>query len=486
MKLSNLSTRVETLSNARVLCIGDIMLDRFIYGSVERTSPEAPVPVLRIINEKKMLGGAGNVVRNIVSLGAKATLISVVGDDSVGRELTSMVGSEPDIEPCLLVESGRASTQKTRFVAESQQLLRADYETNDPISEKVADNLIRMAKDIINESDVLILSDYAKGVIGEKICETLIAIARNENKEIVIDPKGSDFSKYKYSNIITPNRNELANATGLSVQTSEEIIRAADTLIKKYNIDHVLVTKSSEGISLVSSNGKAAHLKAQAREVYDVSGAGDTVVAALATSLGANISLYDSARLANTAAGVVVEKAGTAVAEISEIVHALRANDLSDAEAKIIPLSTAIHSIASWRNDGEKIGFTNGCFDLLHPGHISLLRQARANCDRLIVGLNSDISVKRLKGSSRPIQGENARAQVLASLETVDLVVIFEEETPVTLIESILPDVLIKGSDYTEEQVVGADIVRENGGKVLLANLESGYSTTETISRLQK
>ena len=486
MKLSTLSTQVENLANARVLCVGDIMLDRFVYGSVERTSPEAPVPVLGIINEKKMLGGAGNVARNIVSLAAKATLISVVGDDPVGRELTSMVGKENGIDPCLLVESGRVSTEKTRFVAGNQQLLRADNEMISPISELVSGNLLRVAKDLINESDVLIISDYAKGIINENICQSLITEARKSGKRIIVDPKGSNFSQYRDSNIITPNRNELHAATGLNVNTSEEMISAATKLMEKFNLDHTFITRSSEGISLVSRDGKVEHLNAQAREVYDVSGAGDTVVAALAVALGANISLSDSARLANAAAGVVVGKAGTAVAETSELVHALRASDLTDAEAKIVPLKNAIQTINSWRKDGDTIGFTNGCFDLLHPGHISLLCQAHAKCDRLIVGLNSDNSIKKLKGKDRPIQGEDARAQVLASLETVDLVIVFGEDTPLNLIQNILPEILVKGSDYTEEEVIGADIILRNGGKILLTTLEPGYSTTNTISRLKE
>ena len=484
MKLSTLASNVGNLNKARVLCVGDIMLDRFVYGSVNRTSPEAPVPIIRIENEKKMLGGAGNVARNIISLGAKTILISVVGDDLVGRELTKMVGAETFIEPCLLVEAGRSSTQKTRFVSGNHQLLRADIETVTPVSKQISENLIGMVQDLLSESDIVVISDYEKGVISPNICKKIISCARKDGKTIIVDPKGADFSLYKNCDIITPNRNELALATGNQVESSEEIVVAASKLMKELNISKTLVTRSAEGISLIGHNGEKIHFPAQAREVYDVSGAGDTVVATLAASLGSGLTLNDSAALANTAAGVVVSKPGTAVVEAPELFHALRANDLTDAEAKIVPTSSAILTVQNWRKSGYKIGFTNGCFDLLHPGHISLLNQAKSSCDKLVVGLNSDHSVQQLKGINRPIQSEDARAQVLSSLETVDLVVIFTEETPVLLIEEILPDLLIKGSDYKEDEVVGGEFVIKNGGKILLADIVSGFSTTNTINKL--
>ena len=485
MKLSSLSTKVENLARARVLCIGDIMLDRFVYGAVERTSPEAPVPVLRIDSELTMLGGAGNVVRNLVSLGAEAVLLSVVGDDPVGHNLTTMVGEEARIDPCLLVEPGRVSTQKTRFVADNQQLLRADSETTAPLSSQTADNLLRMADDLIASADVVVLSDYAKGVISDEVCRAVIERARAAGKTVVVDPKGQDFTRYRGANVITPNRGELAAATGAPVGTSDEIVTAARHVLAQLDIDHALVTRSAEGMSLVGRDDGTAHLPAQAREVYDVSGAGDTVVATLAASLAAGIELAEAAALANTAAGVVVGKSGTAAVHTSDLLHALRASDLTTAEAKVLPLGDALDAVNHWRREGRSIGFTNGCFDLLHPGHISLLRQARATCDRLIVGLNSDQSVRRLKGDERPVQTENARAQVLASLEIVDLVVIFGEDTPLNLIEALRPDCLVKGADYAVDEVVGGDIVTGYGGRIVLAELEPGFSTTNTISRLR-
>ena len=483
---SDLVSHIERLSQARILCVGDLMLDRFVYGDVERTSPEAPVPVLVIERQSAMLGGVGNVARNLISLGARAALLSVVGDDEVGRLLTQLVGEEDRIEPHLLVEPGRRSTEKTRFLADSQQLLRTDLETRKQITERSAENLLRMAEDIVPQCDVLVLSDYAKGVLTEDLCRALIACARAAGKPVVVDPKGRDFARYGGAGIITPNRRELGLATGAPVKTESEIVTAGQALIAELAIDSLLVTRSRDGMTLITADGRIEHLAAQAREVFDVSGAGDTVVATLASALANGVDPGEASALANLAASVVVAKSGTAVVYGSDLLHALRAGALSSSEAKIVPLTAALEIAAKWRAAGQTVGFTNGCFDLLHPGHISLLRQSKDSCGRLIVGLNSDASVRRLKGEGRPVQSESARAQVLASLETVDLVVIFAEDTPIDMIGAIRPDVLIKGGDYTIEQVVGADLVREYGGKVLLAETEPGFSTSGTIEKLQR
>lgn len=482
---SVLASHIESLGDSQVLCVGDLMLDRFIYGAVERTSPEAPVPVLRIGRDEAMLGGVGNVVRNLVSLGAKACLLSVVGDDEVGRTLTTMVGREARVEPHLLVERGRASTEKTRFVAEGQQLLRADSETTEALGQRTVETLRRMAADVIPDCNVVVFSDYAKGVLTGELSSTLLALARHAGKTVVVDPKGRDYERYRGASVITPNRAELAAALGETVAGDEAVVAAARRLIIKFELGAALITRSQEGMTLVSSDGRVEHLPAQAREVYDVSGAGDTVIATLAAALGQGVDLIEAAALANTAAGVVVGKAGTAVVHAADLLRAVRASDLSSSEAKIVPLPAALELAAAWRTDGVRIGFANGCFDLLHPGHISLLRQARAACDRLIIGLNSDASVRRLKGHDRPVQSEGARAQVLASLETVDLVVIFGEDTPMRLIEGLKPDVLVKGSDYTVDRVVGGELVQSYGGAVLIAENEPGFSTTQTIQRLR-
>ena len=482
---STLAAHIESLGDSRIACVGDVMLDRFVCGQVERTSPEAPVPVLLTDRDVYMLGGVGNVVRNLVSLGARATLLSVIGDDEAGRRLTGMIGREERVEPHLLVERGRPSTEKTRFVAGGQQLLRADSETTEAIAPRSAESLIGLARDALASCDVIALSDYAKGVLAPDLVRRLIDAARDAHRPVVVDPKGRDYARYAGASVITPNRLELGYAVGENLETVEAIVAACRRLITRHGLGAILVTRSHEGMTLVSADGRFEHLAAQAREVFDVSGAGDTVVATLAAALGQGVDLVAAAALANAAAGVVVGKTGTAVVRTADLLRAVQTGDLSTSEAKIVPLSAALETVAGWRARGQRIGFTNGCFDLLHPGHVSLLRQARRAADRLIVGLNSDASVRGLKGADRPVQSEPARTQVLASLETVDLVVVFADETPERLIEALRPDCLVKGSDYTLDEVVGADIVRGYGGRVLIAENEPGYSTTGTIRRMR-
>ena len=480
-----LAASIESLGLSRVACVGDVMLDRFVYGRVERTSPEAPVPILRTDHEVYMLGGAGNVVRNLVSLGAQATLLSVIGDDEVGRRLTGMVGREERVEPHLLVQRGRLSTEKTRFVAGGQQLLRTDSETTEAIAARAAESLLGLARDAFAACDVVVLSDYAKGVLTADLVPRLIEAARGAGRPVVVDPKGRDFARYAGATVLTPNRAELGLAAAETLETDDAIVAACRDLIARHRLGAILVTRNRDGMTVVSSDGRVAQLAAEAREVFDVSGAGDTVVATLAAALGQGADLIAAAQLANAAAGVAVGKAGTAAVRAADLLRAVRAGERSAFEAKIVPLAGALEAVAGWRAQGQRIGFTNGCFDLLHPGHVSLLRQARQAADRLVVGLNSDASVHRLKGEDRPVQGEAARAQVLASLETVDLVVVFAEDTPLRLIEALRPDCLVKGSDYTLDQVVGADVVQGYGGTVLIAENEPGYSTSGTIRRLR-
>ncbi|MGE5548320.1 MAG: D-glycero-beta-D-manno-heptose-7-phosphate kinase [Solirubrobacterales bacterium] len=483
-EISVLVERVETLKGASVLCVGDAMLDRFVYGSVERISPEAPIPVVLVEHESAMLGGAGNVVRNLVALGAAPAFVSVVGDDGAGREVTRLVGEHCEIDPCIIVEPGRQTTIKTRFFASSQQLLRADRETRDPLPAASCTQILARAERLMGKVRAMVLSDYGKGVLSEPIPGELISRARARNLPVIVDPKGTDYSKYRGATVLTPNRKELADATKMPVDSDEAIVAAARHLIDTCGIEAILVTRSQDGMTLVSGDGTVHHLAAEAREVFDVSGAGDTVVATLAAAVGAGASLLEGARLANVAAGIVVGKVGTAVAYASELVSALHHDDLVSGESKVRTLDAALELVDRWRRKGLKIGFTNGCFDLLHPGHVSLLSQSKAACDRLVVGLNSDASVARLKGPTRPVQSEAARATVLGSLAPVDLVVIFGEDTPLALIEGLRPDVLIKGADYTVETVVGAEQVIGWGGRVVLADLVQGQSTTNTIRKM--
>jgi D-beta-D-heptose 7-phosphate kinase/D-beta-D-heptose 1-phosphate adenosyltransferase len=483
-ELSALADRVDLLRNAPVLCIGDAMLDRFVYGSVDRVSPEAPIPVLFIERETAMLGGAGNVVRNLVALGAAPAFVSVVGDDAAGREVTRLVGEHGEIDPCIVVETGRQTTIKTRFFASHQQLLRADRESRLAVNDAIRDQLLTRADRLLPKAGVVVLSDYGKGVLAGPVAGELIRRARAKGKQVVVDPKGTDYSIYAGATIVTPNRKELQDATGMPVDGDEAVVAAARHLMETCGLEAVLVTRSQDGMTLVTAGGEVHHLPAEAREVFDVSGAGDTVVATLAAAMASGASLLEGARLANVAAGIVVGKVGTAVAYAEEVVAALHHGDLTAGESKILSAVAAAEIVDRWRRKGHKVGFTNGCFDLLHPGHVSILAQAKSACDRLVVGLNSDASVQRLKGPTRPVQSEASRATVLSSLATVDLVVIFGEDTPLKLIETLKPDVLVKGADYTIDKVVGADLVQSWGGKVVLAGLVDGQSTTNTIRRM--
>ena len=483
---SELSALIERLVDGRVLCVGDVILDRYIEGRVDRVSPEGPIPVLAVEREAAMLGGAGNVVRNLCSLGAKVELVAVVGDDAIGDEIETMLHKEALAQPHLIRISGRNTSVKSRYLARGQQLLRADHESSDPISADECDAVIAVANSAIEACDAMILSDYGKGVLTDDVLGRLIAMGRDANIAVIVDPKGRDYSRYRGASILTPNRQELAEATGQSTDGDAAVVAACESLISACGVDGVLATRGEDGATLVQGGGVTHLLARRPREVFDVSGAGDTVVAALAAGLSAGASMATAAELANTAAGVVVGKVGTAVAWPSELLAALHEHEFMSGEAKIMTLRLAADHVAAWRRQGLKVGFTNGCFDLLHPGHISLLMQARSACDRLVVALNSDESVMKLKGADRPIQTATSRAAVLASLAAVDLVIVFAEDTPIALIESLQPEVLIKGADYAIDDVVGASEVQSWGGSVLLAELAEGYSTSSVIRKLTK
>lgn len=481
---THLATLVPRLKDAKVLCLGDVMLDRFVYGAVDRISPEAPIPVLRIARELAMLGGAGNVLRNLAALGVAVEFISVVGNDAAGREIMQQVGALENVAPHMLVERGRPSTIKTRYVAGAQQMLRADSESLAPIVEATEDDIIRLAADALETCSVLAISDYAKGLLTPRVLGAVIAAARAAKKPVIVDPKGSDYARYSGAMLLTPNRKELAQAAGVDCADEAGITQAARALIAACDLEALICTRGAEGMTIVPRQGKTTSIPAAAREVFDVSGAGDTVVATLASGLGAGLSLIDAATLANAAAGVVVGKIGTAVVFADELIGALRHEDFVAEERKVLTLHQAVEQAAKWRTGGLKVGFTNGCFDLLHPGHVSLLREARRACDRLVLGLNSDASVKRLKGKDRPVQNEIARATVLASLADVDAVVIFDEDTPRETILALKPDVLVKGADYKVHEVVGHDLVPQWGGRVVLASIVPGHSTSATIKKL--
>jgi D-beta-D-heptose 7-phosphate kinase / D-beta-D-heptose 1-phosphate adenosyltransferase len=482
MSHADLAALVEGLSRARVLCVGDVMVDHYISGRVERISPEAPIPVLHIEHEERRLGGAGNVLRNLHAVGAETCFVSVTGSDLAGRDVGRMVAELGIAEAHVLAERGRTTTVKTRYLAEAQQLLRADRERVAPLAAELRSDLLQLVRGALAQHRVAILSDYAKGVLAQGVAGEIIAAAREAGATVIVDPKGTDYGCYRGATILKPNRRELAAACGRALDSDDDIVAAARSLMAAHDFAAMLVSCGKDGMLLIDAAGDVHALPAEAREVYDVSGAGDTVVAVLGAALAAGASLHEAAQLANTAAGIVVGKVGTAVVHAGELQQALVDRDVLE-HGKVLPLALALDHVARWRRNGLAVGFTNGCFDLIHPGHVALLQQARAACDRLVVGLNSDPSVARLKGAGRPVQNEASRAAVLASLTPVDLVVVFDEDTPIHLIEAVRPDLLVKGADYRRDEVVGAALVESYGGRVVLADIVPGQSTTATIAR---
>jgi len=469
-----------------VLCVGDLMLDDFVYGEVSRISPEAPAPVLAVSRSELVVGGAGNVARNIAALGARCIFVAVVGDDEAGRTLAAKLGAEPSIATHLIVDRSRPTTRKVRFVSEhhSTHLLRADWELARPIDDATEKQVLEQALAALPQAASVVLSDYGKGVLTGRVIRALIDAARSHGKPVIVDPKGKDFSIYQGATLITPNRQELAEVTRHAVATEADIAAAAGALNKAVGSEAVLVTRSEAGMSLVPARGEPAHVAAYAVKVRDVSGAGDTVVAVLSAMLAANTGFEPAMRAANAAAAVVVGKRGTATVSAAELrSRILPAASLAPEEKIIFDWSVLDERLSEWRRQGVRIGFTNGCFDLLHPGHIKLLAGARAACDRLVVGLNSDASVRRLKGEGRPMQPVHARAEVLAALEAVDLVVVFDEDTPLELIRRVRPKVLVKGGDYRRETVVGHELVEADGGEVILIDLVPGFSTTRIVAK---
>ncbi len=479
------------LPSARVLCIGDVMLDRFIYGSIERISPEAPIPVLLEEREKHMLGGAGNVVANIAALGAKAMLVAAIGSDMAGTDIQNQLKSL-GILSVMVTSPDRLTTVKSRFICGMQQVLRVDREKTIPVAAETEDKIIKLIMESVPQSGAVILSDYKKGLLTDKIVTAAIDCARQHGKPVIVDPKGADFSRYRGATVITPNRKELETATGMKAGTDDEVRAAALKLIMSCGIETVLATRGKDGMSIITKNGEPVHIPAQVREIYDVSGAGDTVIATFAAGLAAGLPVRNAALLANVSAGIVVGKPGTATARLDEIRATLEAAPVTEKSSatqrapKWVTVQDAATQADRLRARGLKVGFTNGCFDLLHPGHLSVLRQARAGCDYLIVAINSDASVKRLKGPQRPVQNQAARADILSALDMVDMVIVFDDDTPIALLKEIKPDVLIKGGQYELEEVVGHDIVTAYGGKIIRAVMDEGFSTSNMITRIVK
>jgi len=472
----------------RVLVVGDVMLDHYIAGQVKRISPEAPVPVLSITRKWVVPGGAANVARNLARLGVHVALAGVVGADPAADDLRAAIVKE-GIGDGLTVAASRATTRKMRVLAQGQQLLRLDEEKVAPLETAEFETLRARAVGMLAGQSAVILSDYAKGVLletadGKNLCRVIIDEARRLSIPVLVDPKGSDWRRYAGANCVTPNAGEFEAACGLepsAVLSREKREIYAAELRQRYDVERLLVTRGAKGMALFGPQAAPEYCSATVREVADVSGAGDTAIAALTACVGKGISWPESMRVANAAAGVAVGKMGTAPVSLAELNAALR--EQAD-NPKLFSLPDLVEKIEEWRRNNQSVVFTNGCFDLLHPGHISLIRQSAAQGDRLIVGLNSDASVRRLKGPSRPVQNENSRALLLAALASVDAVVLFDEDTPLDLITALQPDVLVKGSDYTLDSVVGADVVLARGGRVYLAQLVDGCSTTGLVKKM--
>lgn len=490
-KMSNLNELANSFEAARVLLVGDIMLDTFVYGAVSRISPEGPIPVISVSREDKMLGGAGNVFANLRGLGCAVDVVTVVGQDAAGREIMDMVEDNGGSAKSFIIDETRPTILKTRYISQGQQLLRVDQEKAEEVQQHLQEKILNTVTDKIADANVLVLSDYGKGVLAPYLIKDLIKLAKKHKVPVIVDPKKKDFSLYKGATLITPNKKELSEATGgMPVSSDSEIEITASTLLKIAGVDAVIATRSEDGISVVSKRHAPVHLKTKALEVYDVSGAGDTVVAAIAAAIATGGSLEQAAELANIAGGLAVAKVGTAVIRKNEIIEAMHKGDVAqDRVAPIADWDAAKEQVRKWQAQGLKVGFTNGCFDIVHYGHVNYLNQARDKCDRLVLGLNHDKSVKILKGADRPINDEMARATVMGALSSIDMVVFFGAEkadadnTPCEVVGHLQPDILMKGGDYTVDQLPEGKVVLSYGGQVEIMPLYEGYSTTNIIKK---
>jgi D-beta-D-heptose 7-phosphate kinase/D-beta-D-heptose 1-phosphate adenosyltransferase len=483
----DLEEALQLIRKQSVLCVGDLMLDEFVYGEVTRISPEAPAPVLAVARSKIEIGGAGNVARNIGALGAHCVFVGLIGKDEAARTLAQAFARlEGSITPHLVIEGGRHTTRKVRFVSEhhSTHLIRADWETARPASATSETAVIARAEAALPRCGAVVLSDYAKGALTPRVIRAVIDRARQLGKPVVVDPKSHDYTIYRSATLITPNRQELGMAVHRPVTTEGEIGKAAAELGRIVDSEAVLVTRSEEGMTLHVKGHAPVHIPAYPVKVRDVSGAGDTVAAVMAILLAMKAPFDSAMRAANAAAAVVVGKRGTATVTLTELRHRILPSASLAPEDKIVfDWAVLDERLAEWRRRGLRIGFTNGCFDLLHRGHVKLLAEARVACDRLVVGLNSDGLTTRLKGKGRPINPVEGRAEVLAALEAVDLVVVFDEDSPLELLKRVQPAVLVKGADYSRDNVVGREVVEKAGGDVILVDLVPGHSTTAMVER---
>lgn len=464
------------------LVIGDVMLDRYLMGEVNRISPEAPVPVVLIKSEQQRAGGAANVAANLALLGVQTRMIGLIGHDHEGERLLAAMAEHGIDTGAMITTPTRPTIAKTRILGGHQQMMRLDQEVTGNLSATEATQVSQAITTALQQQPALIiLSDYAKGLLTEQVCQQVIAYGRQHGIPVLVDPKGRNYDKYRGATALTPNKKETAEACDTQTNDST-LIEKATGLKQHLGLDFLAVTRGEEGITLITDH--TDHLSATAKQVFDVSGAGDTVIATLAAGLMHGLSPLDSLSLANIAAGVVVGKVGTVPITKADLMDAIATAQGSEQAHKVCELPELLQKVASWKQQGQKIVFTNGCFDLLHAGHVTYLEGAKKRGDKLILGLNTDRSVSALKGPSRPVVNEKDRARVLAALESVDAVILFDEDTPLALINAIQPNVIAKGSDYTADQVVGGKEVESWGGEIALIDLVEGRSTTNLIKKM--
>jgi len=483
MNRSNLEQIFIKMSDARVLVVGDLILDKYTWGNVGRISPEAPVQVVEVEREEVRLGGAGNVVNNLLSLGCQVALTSVVGADADGRELLSLLQQFGLDTSAIQQLKHRKTSCKTRILANNQQMLRVDRESIEPITAIEQDELYAKVVESLPHVNAVLISDYLKGVLVPELLERIIATCREQQLPVIIDPKGNDFSRYCGATALTPNRREAEIATGIAITDDESLLEAGGSLLHKLKLNAVVLTRSEAGMSLFTNDGAINHFPTEAREVFDVSGAGDTVVATIGASLAVGMQLEDAVKLGNLAAGIVVGKLGTSTVTPDEILNLLLRQS-GTTESKILSPAQLGLALAPLRIAGKQIVFTNGCFDLLHAGHVKYLQHARQLGDLLVMGLNSDASIRRLKGEKRPLLEEAERAQILAALDCIDFLVVFDEDTPLELLQTVRPNILAKGGDYSADQVVGKELVESYGGRVELIQFVEGKSTTGIVEKI--
>lgn len=479
-EISDLLT--NKISSIKVAVIGDIMLDRYYFGDVHRISPEAPVPVASIVKENSCLGGAANVVNNLANLGVQVFVAGIIGKDANGESLLELMHKYDIDTSGLIIEENRPTTTKLRVLGAKQQMLRLDFEQKTPTTSLQQDYLLKWLQKLLdNGLSGVIISDYGKGLCTDSLCESVIQQARMANVPVLVDPKGHEWNKYSGADYITPNVKEIGEALGREVLNEDDsTIQAARDIMARYAIENVVVTRSEKGVSLLNST-KQLHDKATALEVFDVSGAGDTMAATFMAGIAGGLEQKSALKMANLAAGIVVGKVGTQPVLLPELLEAVRSVEREAGyEQRIVNAKQASQLIKLWQANGRKVIFTNGCFDILHIGHVSYLAAAKRLGDKLVIGLNSDSSVRRLKGETRPLVDQRARAGLLANLAAVNLVVIFDEETPEKLLSELKPDVLVKGGDYNADDVLGREFV----GEVRILPFVDGYSTTDIVNRI--